>query len=221
MLRKHLVGSLAYLSIGVACLLQVDQPRNWLRIDWFVGAYFVLRVTGSLHSILSSLSAFRSNHLRKEWWALSSDPSGPQWVMLLMALDLVVFFDYGHWQCMPFLIQWPLQAFGLVIYLVVSALQIWTDVYLARFFTCSQAPVVPMNHGPYRFMRHPRYGAAILGKVAMALVFGSIFGWILALAWSLLLLRKIDVEEQHLGEVFGEPYHAYARTTAKVIPGIY
>jgi protein-S-isoprenylcysteine O-methyltransferase len=78
-----------------------------------------------------------------------------------------------------------------------------------------------MNHGPYRLVRHPRYAAAIIGKVAMALIFGSLFGWLLVFGWGALLLNKISVEERYLRKVFGSNYEAYARTTAKVIPGIY
>ena len=78
-----------------------------------------------------------------------------------------------------------------------------------------------MNYGPYRYVRHPRYAAAIIGKVAMALVFGSLFGWLLMIAWEFLLLKKIEVEEKHLRKMFGSPYESYAQTTAKVIPGIY
>jgi len=78
-----------------------------------------------------------------------------------------------------------------------------------------------MNHGPYRYVRHPRYGAAIVGKIAMALTFGSVFGWLLVVAWGFLLLNKIEVEETHLRKTFGRPYESYAETTAKVLPGIY
>ncbi len=62
-----------------------------------------------------------------------------------------------------------------------------------------------MERGPYRYVRHPRYGAAILGKVAMALIFGSLFGWGLVVAWGLLLIKKINVEEKHLRKMFGSP----------------
>jgi protein-S-isoprenylcysteine O-methyltransferase Ste14 len=78
-----------------------------------------------------------------------------------------------------------------------------------------------MNVGPYRFVRHPRYAAAIVGKVAMALTFASLFGWLLAIAWGFLLLNKIAVEEKYLRHLFGARYELYARNTAKVIPGIY
>lgn len=220
-LWKTLACSLAYLGVAVACLIQWNGPNPWLRLHWFAAGYFALRLVGSLHSIVSSLGVFRSRSLRQEWWALNSDPAGPRWVMFLMALDLVVFLDYGHWRCVPWLVQPALQAVGLVLYLMVTVWQIWTDAYLARFFNQVETPMVPMNHGPYRYVRHPRYAAAIAGKVAMALIFASAFGWLLVIPWSLLLLNKIAVEEKHLRELFGPHYESYARTTAKVIPRIH
>jgi protein-S-isoprenylcysteine O-methyltransferase Ste14 len=221
MLWKTLVGSFGYLVIAMACLVQWHGFHSRIRMDWFVGGYFVSRFVGSLHSIVSSLGAFRSQPLRQEWWALDSDPEGPRWVMLLMALDLVVFLDYGHWRLAPLLLRPGLHTIGLALYLAVTSWQIWTDAYLARYFEKNYAPLVPMNRGPYRYVRHPRYGAAIVGKIAMAMIFGSLFGWLLVVAWGLLLLHKIEVEEKHLRKTFGMPYDAYAHTTAKVIPGIY
>jgi protein-S-isoprenylcysteine O-methyltransferase Ste14 len=218
---KTLACSLAYLGVAVACLIQWRSPHPWARVDWFAGVYFALRFVGSLHSMVSSLGAFRSNRLREEWWALNSDPAGPRWVMVLMALDLVVFLDYGHWQLTPGLARPGMQIAGITLYLVVTIWQIWTDSYLARYFNENGQPLLPMNYGPYRYVRHPRYAAAIVGKVAMALTFASLFGWLLALAWGLLLVNKIAVEEKHLRKLFGLRYESYAQTTAKVIPGIY
>lgn len=221
MLGKTLVCSLAYLGVAVACLVQWNGPHPWARIDWFAGTYFALRLAGSLHSIISSLGVFRSGSLRQEWWALDSDPAGPKWVMVLMALDLVVFLDYGHWRLTPWLVSPPLQTTGIVLYAVVTFWQIWTDSYLARYFNQNQQAPLPMKVGPYRYVRHPRYASAIAGKIAMALIFASMVGWFLVIAWGLLLLNKIAIEERHLRKVFGVPYESYARTTAKVIPGIY
>jgi protein-S-isoprenylcysteine O-methyltransferase Ste14 len=220
-LWRTLAGSLAYLGVAMACLVQWNGSAPWIRVDWFAGGYFAFRLAGSLHSVFSSRDVFRSPPLRQEWWALNSDPDGPQWVMLLMALDLVVFLDYGHWRLTPGLIRPALQTAGLSVYLAVTVWQIWTDAYLANYFNKTPTPLLPMNRGPYRYVRHPRYGAAIAGKTAMALIFGSLFGWLLVIAWGLLLLNKIEVEEKHLRKLFGLPYESYARTTAKVIPGIY
>ena len=221
MLGKTLVCSLGYLAVALACLIPWSALNPWSRIDWFAGTYFALRLAGSLHSIISSIGVFRSGTLRQEWWALNSDPAGPQWVMVLMVLDLAVFLDYGHWRLTPSLARPTLQTTGIAIYLAVTFWQIWTDHYLARYFNQYQQALLPMKVGPYRYVRHPRYASAIAGKIAMALIFASMAGWVLVIAWSLLLLNKIAVEERHLRKLFGVPYESYARTTAKVIPGIY
>jgi protein-S-isoprenylcysteine O-methyltransferase Ste14 len=157
----------------------------------------------------------------REWWALDSDPAGPKWVMFLMAADLVVFLDYGHWQLVPGLKQPWLQSLGLGLYVAVAIWQTWTDTYLAMYFNQENPEIVPMDHGPYRYVRHPRYSAAIVAKVAFALALASVLGWVLAAAWAILLLRKIAVEEAHLRSVFGSTYEAYSRRTARVLPGIY
>jgi len=73
MLAKTLAYSLAYLGVAVACLLDWKAPHSWIQVDWFAGGYFALRLTGSLHSIISSMGAFRSRPLRQEWWALNSE----------------------------------------------------------------------------------------------------------------------------------------------------
>jgi len=216
-----LTFSLGYLIVALCCLIRWGTSHPWLRIDLFSGGYLTLRFFSSVYSLVSSRGVFHSKPVMQEWWALNSDPAGPQWVMCLMALDLVVFLDYGHWRLASWLAHPALQVVGLALYLAVTVCQIWTDAYLARHFTQAETPLVPMNHGPYRYVRHPRYAAAIVGKVAMALTFASIFGWLLVIAWGLLLLNKIAVEEKHLRELFGPRYESYARTTAKIVPGIY
>lgn len=215
-----LAFSLGYLVLALVCLVQAGA-HPWSLVDRYSGGYLALRFLGSLHSLLSSRGVFRSKNVMREWWALDSDPAGPKWVMLLMGLDLAVFLEYGHWQILPGLAQPVLQSIGLGLYLAVTVWQTWTDIYLAKYFTRNEATSLPMSYGPYRYVRHPRYAAAILGKGAMALALASVFGWLLVIAWSVLLLRKIAVEEKHLRELFGPGYESYARTTAKVIPGIY
>jgi len=111
---KTLASSLGYLAIAVVCLIRWNMHDPWQRIDRFAGGYFILRLIGSLHSIISSLGVFRSQQLREEWWSLHSDRTWTRWVMLLMALDLVVFLDYGHGQFTPWLAQPLLVAMGVV-----------------------------------------------------------------------------------------------------------
>ena len=51
-------------------------------------------------------------------------------VMVLMALDLVVFLDYA-WQLSP---GWRGPLSKLSVYFAVTIWQIWTDAYLVRYF---------------------------------------------------------------------------------------
>jgi len=216
-----LAFSLGYLVLALRCLVQPGAPHPWLRVDYFAGGYLALRFLGSIHSLISSRGVFHSKPTMREWWALDSDPAGPKWVMFLMVADLTVFLDYGHWQLVAKLQQPLLQSLGLGLYVAVAILQTWTDTYLARYFSQENPETVPMDHGPYRYVRHPRYSAAIVAKVAFALALASVLGWVLVAAWAILLLRKITVEEAHLRTLFGSRYEAYSHRTARVLPGIY
>jgi protein-S-isoprenylcysteine O-methyltransferase Ste14 len=216
-----LTASLGYVVLALLCLIQWGTPHPWASVDLFSGGYLAIKLLNTFHSVWSSRSVFRSKSVMREWWALDSNPGWTKWIRLLMMLDLTIFLDYGHWHLISQLQQPVLQSLGLALYLGTSIWQIWTDVYLARFFNRREREMPPMARGPYRYVRHPRYSAAIIAKAALALTLASVFGWVLAAVWSVILLRKIQVEEQHLKTVFGSKYEAYSQTTAKVIPGIY
>ena len=213
--------SLAYLLLALACLVQWRAASPWPRVDLFSGGYLALRLFGSVHSLVSSRRAFRSRPLRREWWGQTSNPAIVRWVILLMLCDLTVFLDYGHWHIIPALERPLLQALGLGLYFLAVVWQIWTDSYLARHFKDGRSGETPTVVGPFRHVRHPRYGAAILGKIALALVFASLPGWLLLLPWTVLLLNKVKAEEAHLRRVFGTRYEAYARKTSRLLPGVY
>jgi protein-S-isoprenylcysteine O-methyltransferase Ste14 len=215
------IFSLAYWTIAFACLVQWEVPNPWARIDFFSGTYLGLRLLGAIHSIASSRGAFRSDALRREWWGGNS---GARWVFPTIALmlgELTVFLDYAHWHLMRVLERPALQALGLGLYVCAALWQMWTDVYLARHFASRQGERKPITKGPFRYIRHPRYAGALAGKAALALVFASPLGWLLACCWWLFLLRKLPVEETHLRRLFGAEFDAYAQSTARVLPGLY
>jgi len=215
------LSSLAYLFVAFACLVNWSAHAPWSRISFFAWGYLTLRFLGTIHSLYSSRAAFRLQPLRREWWALTSEGGKPRWVVLLMALDLAVFLDYGHLHLLPVLDRPTLEALGLGLYFGVAVWQVWTDEYLARHFNQPQSKPLPMENGPYRYIRHPRYAAAITAKVAVGLVFASVLAWPLALAWAFMLVRKVDLEEVRLRTLFGAQYEAYARRTAKLLPGVW
>jgi protein-S-isoprenylcysteine O-methyltransferase Ste14 len=213
--------SVAYLFLTLACLIDWRAPAPWSRISLFAWGYLALRFLGTVHSLYSSRAAFRSQPLRREWWALTSAEGKPRWVVLLMLLDLSVFLDYGHWHLLPALERPALEALGLGLYFGVAVWQVWTDEFLAKHFSQRQPKLSPIENGPYRYIRHPRYAAAITGKIAAGLVFASVLAWPLALAWAFMLIRKVGVEEVRLRTLFGAEYEAYAHRTAKLLPGVW
>ena len=106
----------------------------------------------------------------------------------------------------------------------------WDCIWRSRFGGILTSPGTSVKktirrcrwtYGPYLYVRQPRYSAAIVAKVAVALALASVLGWALAAAWTIVMLRKIAVEEAHLRTVFGSRYETYSQRTAKVLQGIY
>lgn len=213
--------SFVYLLAAFACLIQWGSSRPWVRVDLFSGGYLGLRVLGAVYSLISARLVFRSKQLRREWWGQTSNPAVVRWVILLMIGDLLVFLDYGHWHTSPVLERPGLKGLGLAVYFLAAVWQMWADFYLARYFSHRGTEGAPITDGPFRHIRHPRYAAAIAGKLAFALVFASLLGWLLGLAWTILLVKKVRTEEAHLLKLFGARYKAYAEKTTRLLPGIY
>lgn len=67
-----------------------------------------------------------------------------------------------------------------------------------RVLVVPAAPLV--THGPYRYLRHPNYVAVVAELIGFALACGAIVsGPVALLAFTLLLLRRVRVEEHALG----------------------
>ena len=78
-----------------------------------------------------------------------------------------------------------------------------------------------MTDGPYRFVRHPRYASILLLGLGTPLAFASILGWPLGSScWS----RSVtgSSAKSHTSEsCSAAAYDAYARRTARLLPGVY
>ena len=209
-----------HLMLSALCLVQWHSADHWSSFDRFSVTYLVIKLVGSIQSLYSGLGAFRSETIRREWWGVSSDSNIVRSTQLLMIGDLFVFFDYAHWQTLHWLALPSVQFSGLALYVMAKLWQMWTDSYLSAYFTDGHETAV-MTSGPFRFIRHPRYAAVMLGKLGCALIFASIFGWILFVAWCVVYGRKVMREEAHLHELLGEEYREYTGKTSRLIPGVY
>jgi methyltransferase len=94
---------------------------------------------------------------------------------------------------------------GLVLFAAAKALKWWAIVSLGQCWTF-RVIVVPgstlVAAGPYKLMRHPNY-VAVVGELAgVALMTGArIAGPVATLGFSLLMLRRITIENRALGAI--------------------
>jgi methyltransferase len=92
---------------------------------------------------------------------------------------------------------------GLVLFAAAKALKWWAILTLGVFWTF-RVIVVPrsplVTNGPYHYMRHPNYVAVIGEFLSVALMTGArLTGPVSIVAFGLLILRRIAVEEKALG----------------------
>jgi len=76
--------------------------------------------------------------------------------------------------------------------------------------------------GPYRLLRHPGYAGTLISYLGFGLAIGS---WIGALVWVAIVaagyVPRIRVEEAELTLALGDSYRDYARSTARLVPGLW
>lgn len=111
---------------------------------------------------------------------------------------------------------------GMVLMVAGAVLRRYCFYALGRSFTgvvTVKEGQQLVQSGPYRFVRHPSYTAAILmfTGVGVALESGISVG-ILLLAHCYLYGRRVAVEEKALVETLGEAYTAYMLRTKRFIP---
>jgi protein-S-isoprenylcysteine O-methyltransferase Ste14 len=76
--------------------------------------------------------------------------------------------------------------------------------------------------GPYRWIRHPMYTAALIWSVGWPLIVSSFFGAAVAGVFLLpALVNRIKREEADLRREFGQEYITYSEHTDLLIPYIY
>ena len=119
----------------------------------------------------------------------------------------------------------PWGALGAGVWAAGAALRWWAIWHLGRFFTVDVAVSAEqrvVDDGPYRLVRHPSYTGLWLEAGGLGLTLGNLLGLLLLLIPVLLvLLHRIQIEEQALRATLGEPYVRYCQRTRRLVPFIY
>jgi protein-S-isoprenylcysteine O-methyltransferase Ste14 len=77
-----------------------------------------------------------------------------------------------------------------------------------------------VQHGPYRFVRHPMYTSGFLLFLGIGLISGNPALAVPPLvALSVLVAARLPSEEAMLAERFGESWRRYSRSTGRLLPG--
>ncbi|MCU0969906.1 MAG: hypothetical protein MUF03_14035 [Rubrivivax sp.] len=77
-----------------------------------------------------------------------------------------------------------------------------------------------VEHGPYRWIRHPMYSAVLLFALAAVLAAPGPVSWVAALALAVVLWVKAGVEERAMGAAH-PGYAAYRARTRRFVPGLF
>ncbi|MFZ6744554.1 methyltransferase family protein [Undibacterium sp. JH2W] len=118
-------------------------------------------------------------------------------------------------------LAWP----GVALFFAGISLRWLAIAYLGRFFTVEVAIESGhkiVDHGPYRYLRHPSYTGLLLMFLGMGICSANALSLLLVLLPVFLALRyRIRIEETVLQDAFGKTYADYAQKTWRMIPFIY
>jgi protein-S-isoprenylcysteine O-methyltransferase Ste14 len=120
---------------------------------------------------------------------------------------------------------WTTLVLGIAIAWLGVLLRVWAVWSLGRFFqrdVMIQKDHVVWRGGPYRLLRHPAYAGTLISYLGFGLAIGS---WVGALVWVAIVaagyVPRIRVEEAELTRALGDSYRDYARSTARLVPGLW
>src|SRR5438105_1784780 len=154
------------------------------------------------------------------------DPAWFWWLMALVGPPLAL-------TCMAFLIEprWiefgrvalppPVRLLGLAAGLGGLGLFGWMFRHLGLNVTPTSMPraaAALVTSGPYRWLRHPMYCAALLLVTAATLFTSNAVVGLGGIAMFALLAARSRIEERRLIEKFGDAYRNYQRRTGRFVP---
>ena len=79
-----------------------------------------------------------------------------------------------------------------------------------------------IQSGPYQFVRNPYYLTNLVEIVGLPLLVGSVFGLLVAVCLYVpLLVVRLVIEENALGEKLGDLFAAYKKQVPRIIPKLF
>ncbi len=193
-----------------------DQPFRLILIVLFS----VLFPIGMYHRIASQSTGEKLDRRQEGAFTLATlRPIGL--VLWLGALAWMVDPDWMFWSSisLPTSLRW----IGFALMIAGSALILWTFRSLGRNLTdtvVTRREHTLVTHGPYRWVRHPLYGAAAIMVAGMSLITANWFFLVAGITVLMLLVDRTRTEEENLVRRFGDDYREYMARTGRFLPRV-
>ena len=205
-----LVGILIFLPAGT-----LSWFNGWL----FMGILFIPMFCAGIIMMLKNPELLRKRLHAKEKQEeqnLVVKLSGLMFLLGFIVAGLGVRFE---WYMLPKVVVFASAAVFLLAY-VLYAEVLRENTYLSRTIEIQENQKV-IDTGVYGIVRHPMYSATLLLFLTMPLVLGSIYSFIIFLAYPLIIAKKIKGEEEFLEKELAG-YREYKRKVKyRLIPFIW
>jgi len=118
-----------------------------------------------------------------------------------------------------------LEIAGLTLYLMGFSVMIWALLCIGGNYQLGGSAPRKSDEfvcaGPYQYIRHPMYSAALSIALGLALLAQSLAVFIVFCAFVALIIRLIPIEEGELAQAYRERYDAYRAKAKRLIPFVY
>jgi len=205
-----LVGGLIFLPAGSFCYL-----NGWL----LMGILFVPMFAAGIVMMIKNPALLKSRLDAKENSKEQSLVVKLSGLMFLAGFIVAgLGFRFG-WYTLPT----PVVTFATVAFLAAYLLYaevLRENTYLSRTIEVQKGQKV-IDTGLYGVVRHPMYSATLLLFLSMPLVLGSVYSFLIFLAYPLIIAKRIKHEEQFL-ETELDGYRAYQQKVKyRLIPFVW
>lgn len=205
-----LVGVLIFLPAGTLCFF-----NGWL----LMGLLFVPMFLAGIVMMLKNPSL-----LKKRLEAKENDREQDKVVKLSGLMFLVGFvvagldFRFG-WLILPKSVVIIASILFLLAYLLYAEV-LRENTYLSRTIEIQENQKV-VSTGLYGIVRHPMYSATLLLFLSMPLVLGSLYAFIIFLAYPVLIIKRIKNEETFLEQNLDGYTEYKQKVKYRLIPFVY
>jgi len=114
---------------------------------------------------------------------------------------------------------------GIILYVMGYLLMAWALISLRSNYQLGGSTPRDTDKliiaGPYRFLRHPMYAAALYISLGLACLTQSLACFAVFVIYLVLISLLIPVEEKGLQQAYGQQYIAYQHKTGKLIPFVF